>query len=578
MESLKNQLIQAYKDENFFEFIQKIYYQDRKGDKILASALIEAHNNKEIDLIVLFSGFKNSPEQHDFFSVRRVLEEVLPELDAPVIITANCVKHLTLEAGQDMAAGMLVSPFISFCANKPTRPTELLKHALALGDKEFDHVSTALIAGAKIDSADYIRQAISLISGECELVKQRAIFALGRMNLDNEEQITAAVNAIMDSTKTSKNDQTLATSLRALFALTSRVNKLEMLLLSFLDCHSEHRGENFIHAASETLFYDAEKVSLNVGKRLLDICIFTPEKNSGTINNLDYALEKILKRNDFEACIKFFDEFFQQTNYKVSIKGFDSFVRELHNYKDTYLSTLITKWLLSQNIYLCKFSLDLVRDFDKGLSLSFDANCIPSDSEGVYVYLARKACGWFFNQPKTAISLIESLISNAPDSELNEIEKAVFNPLCISYPRSITEQMESSKEAECKRLAQFANNVLTSYENYQNSIRAAVEIEELKPSESDRHTYWRHHNKLMDESMKKARSKSFLTSLFAGNESVLLYGNKSIHYIHHGDQKTRQEIPLQEISHSFEFASMHNVDPHGLENILWQFKAEGCKA
>jgi hypothetical protein len=38
--------------------------------------------------------------------------------------------------------------------------------------------------------------------------------------------------------------------------------------------------------------------------------------------------------------------------------------------------------------------------------------------------------------------------------------------------------------------------------------------------------------------MKQARSKSPLASLFADNESVLLYGNKSIHYIHHGEQKT----------------------------------------
>ena len=68
-----------------------------------------------------------------------------------------------------------------------------------------------------------------------------------------------------------------------------------------------------------------------------------------------------------------------------------------------------------------------------------------------------------------------------------------------------------------------------------------------------------------------------MSSIF-GNESVLLYGNKSIYYVHHGDEKTRQEMPLQEISHSFEFASMFNLDPHGLENMLFQFKVEGCKS
>ena len=78
------------------------------------------------------------------------------------------------------------------------------------------------------------------------------------------------------------------------------------------------------------------------------------------------------------------------------------------------------------------------------------------------------------------------------------------------------------------------------------------------------------------DSSSQHANTALVASLFAGNESVLLYGNKSIHYIHHGDQKTRQEVPLSEISTSFEFASMHNLDPHGLENMIWQFRAEGC--
>lgn len=146
----------------------------------------------------------------------------------------------------------------------------------------------------------------------------------------------------------------------------------------------------------------------------------------------------------------------------------------------------------------------------------------------------------------------------------------------MSYPGSIRDYLETLNESKEDRVKQIATDVLSEYEEYQASVKAAFKINELSPSEQDRHTYWRHHNKLMSESMKQARSKSFLTSLFAGNESVLLYGNKSIHYIHHGEQKTRQEVPLSEISTSFEFASMHNLDPHGLENMIWQFKAEGC--
>lgn len=229
-----------------------------------------------------------------------------------------------------------------------------------------------------------------------------------------------------------------------------------------------------------------------------------------------------------------------------------------------------------KKIKLGIYASDLLRDSDKGISIGFDPAYVTKESKGVHLFLARKACGWFFNQPKTAISLIESLILGAPEDELIEIQQLIFHPLCVSYPGSICDHLERLNKSKEDRVKQIATTVLSEYEKYQASVKEAFKINELSPSEQDRHTYWRHHNKLMSESMKQARSKSFFTSLLGVNESILLYGNKSIHYVHHGEQKTRQEVPLSEISTSFEFASMYNLDPHGLEDIVWQFKAEGC--
>ena len=237
---------------------------------------------------------------------------------------------------------------------------------------------------------------------------------------------------------------------------------------------------------------------------------------------------------------------------------------------------MLTRWLLSKKVTLGKYAADLLRDSDKGISIGFDISSLIDESKGVHLFLARKACGWFFNQPKTAISLIESLILAATEDELNDIQRLILYPLCVSYPGSICDHINALKESKEARIKQIAFNVLSKYEEYQASVKAALKINELSPSEQNRHTYWRHHNKLMSESMKKVRSESFLTSLFAGNESVLLYGNKSIHYIHHGEQKSRQEVPLSEITTSIEFASMHILDPHGLEDMIWKFKVEGC--
>lgn len=576
MDELKEKLLKANVGGNFFEFIQEVYYEDRKGEKLLPSLLVELHNEGILNLVELFTSFKNKTENHDFFSVRRVFEEVLPDVNAPVKDVADCVKHLTLEAGQDMAAYMLLSPFKEFCKKDPDRTKALFDISLTNIDEDFDHLSTAIEAGASNDEVTYVNQAIKLLTRENELIIQRAIFALGRIDYQDKMLLEQVATAINKSSTSSPSDVILATSMRALFAVVSQSDDLESLFLDFLNTHSDHLGGRYIHAASEILFYDEKKVSGNVEPKLLNICCYTNPENKGTINNIDYALERILKRNSFDDCVVFLERFFELCEYKVSVKNFDSFVRELHNHRDTHLSLLLTRWLLSKKIKLGKCASDLLRDSDKGISIGFDRSYVAKENKGVHLFLARKACGWFFNQPRTAISLIESLVLDTPEDELIEIQQLIFHPLCVSYPGSIRDHLEKLNESKEDRVKQIATDVLSEYEEYQASVKAAFKINELSPSEQDRHTYWRHHNKLMSESMKQARSKSFLTSLFAGNESVLLYGNKSIHYIHHGEQKTRQEVPLSEISTSFELASMHNLDPHGLENMIWQFKVEGC--
>jgi hypothetical protein len=60
-----------------------------------------------------------------------MLEKALPKLEAPILEVMECVLNLVNEAGQDMAAGMLLPPFIDFCAANVSRP----KDALALVEK-----------------------------------------------------------------------------------------------------------------------------------------------------------------------------------------------------------------------------------------------------------------------------------------------------------------------------------------------------------------------------------------------------------------------------------------------------------
>jgi hypothetical protein len=254
VDDLKSKLIQAHKDGNFFEFIQEVYYKDRIDEKLLPSILAELNNTGKLNLVELFNSVKNTTENHDFFSTRRVFEEVLPYINAPVKDIADCVKHLTLEAGQDMSAYMLLPPFKEFCKKDTGRTKTLFDFALTNIDEDFDHLSTAIEAGASNDEVTYVNQAVDLLNHENKLIIQRAIFALGRINYQDKMLLEPIAVAIRNSSVSTPTDEILAASMRALFAVISQSDNLETFFLGYLNTHSEHFGERYVHAASEILF------------------------------------------------------------------------------------------------------------------------------------------------------------------------------------------------------------------------------------------------------------------------------------------------------------------------------------
>lgn len=107
-------------------------------------------------------------------------------------------------------------------------------------------------------------------------------------------------------------------------------------------------------------------------------------------------------------------------------------------------------------------------------------------------------------------------------------------------------------------------------------MKSARDIPELLLSQSHRETHSRLANRQMAEARKKAEKASILNSICS--KSVLLYGRKSIHYIHGLDEQMhRQEMPLHSFSHSIEHSRLAYMDPHGLDYMLRVFSIEGCE-
>lgn len=118
----RDALVGAHRTGGLLQAIREAISPDPAERKSLASDLAALHNEGAIDLIAAFSGLPGAAESGpEFFLLRHVFEDVLPEVEAPVGQIAECVQRLYREAGTDMAAGTILDAFRDFCAKRPER-------------------------------------------------------------------------------------------------------------------------------------------------------------------------------------------------------------------------------------------------------------------------------------------------------------------------------------------------------------------------------------------------------------------------------------------------------------------------
>lgn len=575
METIENQILSALNSKDFLTYLNKRELYKREDRKLYAETIASLHNQGKLNAIIEFEKANRSDESYDFFIIKYIFEDVLPLIQAPVVLVIGCVKHLVFESGEDMSAGMLITPFIRFCESRFDRPQEVLTIALTNYDERFDLIAPALIAGSNLDLLKYVEKSIELSQHENSHIRIKSIHVLGNINYQNNiELIQQAFEAIRQAVSVNKDGFTFATAIRSVFSLFAMNNAMLEEVIDLMTRILEQKDDQVLYVLSEILWLNHGEMPLIMIELFLKKLTNVNPQHKGTINNIDHALSDLLKKGHTTQVIDFIEKVLIN-NSQLSIKQFDSFIREISQ-NDALLNSLITRWFLSKRIRFGRCASDLIREHgDNDYILSVDLVQIQRRQAGVHYYLAKKACGWFFINPISAASLMISLIDSAPEEEVQAIGKLLFNPLLISYSGDLRIYINEVSVQSSEKVQKVLSEAIINTENYHNDLRSALNIAELRPSQIQRETYYRHHRQLMDESFKNA-PKGLLSQLF--KPSVLLYGNRSIHYIQHGrnGEKTRQEVPLQSISHSIELPSLDYLNPHGLDGMLRSFKLEGC--
>jgi hypothetical protein len=578
MSNIKKQLIASSKAGNFLVKIFTFYSQEKNDQKDLEKHLIDLHNTGKINIIKEFHKLKNIDEAYNFFKTREILEPVLPKISAPANTVMECVKHLISEAGNDMAADTLIAPFIEFMAADEKRADEVLNISLEEIDEKFDSITPAILAGAKLNLKVYASKTIELSQHSNIQIQTRAIHAIGRIDYNKDNDlIVNAITAIESSISNNFNELLFATVLRSSYSLCNHNSVLDKRVAKIFKTVLKNHNDHILHIASSILGFE-NNIPNPIVKLLLGALTHTKPQNKGTLLHIDCGLKKLLEKNqakEIDNVIIFLEKILLKES-NISITQFISVQQEIIcNAK--ILNKIVTKWLLSKKSRLGKAASDLVSNISQQpLHLSVDRKKLPKLDNDTYLFLAKKACGWFFFQPVSAVSFILSLLDKAPENERQKIAEIVFNPLLISYPGSVKEYLESMLPNASKIQAPIISTVIKRFENYHNELEKAQKTRELIPSVAHREIYHRYHTRMMEQSMQEAEKDSLFSHLVT--KKLILYGNKAINYFKLNPEEigNRQEMELQSHSLSVEVPTMEYLNSNGLEYIRLNFQLEGC--
>ena len=570
MNNLQDELIQAHRDGRFLNTVYDLSLRlPEQEKKDLTDALVDLHNTSTIDIVTAFSALRNAQEHPDFFLTRHVLEDVLPELNADVLSVMKCVIGLTNEAGQDLVSHMLIRPYVEFCTKIFSRSHEALRAIQEDPDSLMDMLSPTLVAGARHNVALHVQKAIEFSKHSDLEVRKRAIFSLGKIQYRTKKVLTnMAMKFIVETVALEDDDHLLGNAVKSAFDIYRQNPSDADRVASIFSDALEKGSEITLNAASEVFGFHTDDIPSPLLNILLKHLVDVQPEHKGTLDNIDFGLEKLLAtENKQEAAISFLEK--TLTNRGIEIEVFDSATRLLLKNENSLLNRLMTRWFLGGEQALCRAIEQIIKlSRNEGLILAADPDELTNADSIRLIFLARKAIGYLFSYPLTATSILLSLFSFIEDEETaSVIKQLIFEPMLLNYPGEVGSYLEERSNTDNPDIKAASQKAIQAYKKYIEDMKGIKELSEHRPPVTHHEVFIRHYSRQVQQIMREAEKQSVMMSLV--KKSVLLYGTKSINYV--GEpftQNRRMEIPLQRHSFSTEIPRLQNIDPFSLDYML----------
>lgn len=575
----REKLIAASTAGHFLDEVYSIYLSEIGEDLNLALDIAAVHNDGQVDVLTEFLNLNQVvPGGPDLFLTTHVFEKVLPLIVAPVNDVIRTVLHLYRSGVQGHSAGSIFDGYIGFCAKDPLRPQEALVLIEAEPGQFADILPATIAAGSSIDTAHYLGEVIRLSRHSEKILRQRAVFALSRMQWPIEANVPDSAITALEVAAAEVDSEILASVIKSAFTFYQQDKTTESRVTLLIGDVLERSDDHTLNAAAMLFGFHSKEMPQPLLDILLSQLMNVNPANRGTIERIDYGIAHMLNGINTEEGLRFLEEFLLMHSKVLTIKIFNSVAYEIRLNKDL-LSKIMTRWFLNGAFVLCESIHELGgTHHGDNLFIDIDPAELQTMDGSQMVYVARKAIGYFFMQPVTAASIMISLMRHTLDEKvLGEIGQLLFDPLLLNYPRSVAEYVETQRAHVPEKAREAIDKALTFISSYLEELRSIPKLPALNPSQAHQESYRRHMSDLITKSHNVAEKESVFFDIC--DRSILLYGRKVINYIQSKEgEAERTETPL--ISHGIkmDFPRIEHLDAWGLDYMIRVFKSETIRS
>ena len=540
----------------------------------LTGALVELHNEGKFDILKAFrSDQLNAISGDSFFSLQRVFCQTLPQIGCPVAIAAATCKVLFEKAGTDLAAGLVYDAFgewLKLCRRRVDEGLALIRHDMDVDTGITRHV---LLAGAAYDVTKFSEVALDLSHERQPHIRQDALFALGRMALEDEGRILPRVTERLDQEIESPSaDRDAAIAIDAALHLLDRFGeKLVGVVEPLLVKACKIRAPNTRHAIAVGLLHRRK----NYTDAMVDASFSAIQHVDKHAPGMIEAIDSILYRSDLdgdrERVLRFLRNLLSHSDDAIDIDTLDGFRNKLNNEPVGLLGWYVVSLLLTGDLRLSVAANRLLPYDDAPAGLDIDLTPFALNPAWVF-FLAQKILGYCLVNRASASALLLSCLRAVSDDESHQLESLILNYFLFNYPESIQWFEAAISPNDPARTS--VKRLSSALEAYLEELHRTGPCGAFRPSERERQLQAYRQADVLRTVQKQAEKRSILSQL--AHRFNLLYGTGSIFYVHKGEgcDPHRQEMSLASFHQTIEIPRLDAINPVDLQYAIYRFRSE----